>query len=49
VDDEIKPEFNYFPETEELQDFQEMKMSKSVEAKRLLVVHLQKIISMNSK
>jgi hypothetical protein len=26
VDVEIKPEFDYFPETEELQDFQVMKM-----------------------
>jgi hypothetical protein len=36
VDVEIKPEFNCFPETEELQDFQEMKMSESVEAEEIV-------------
>jgi hypothetical protein len=35
VDAEIKPEFDHFPETEELQDFQEMKMSKNVEAEEI--------------
>jgi hypothetical protein len=33
---EIKQEFDYFPETEELQDVQEMKISKSVEAEEIV-------------
>jgi hypothetical protein len=36
VNAEIKQEFDYFPETEELQDFQEMKMSRSVEAEEIV-------------
>jgi hypothetical protein len=33
---EIKQEFDYIPETEELQDVQEMKISKSVEAEEIV-------------
>lgn len=36
VDVEIKQEYDYFPKTEELQDFQEMKMSKSVEVEEIV-------------
>jgi hypothetical protein len=36
VDVENKLEFNYFLETEELQDFTEMKMSKSVEVEEIV-------------
>jgi hypothetical protein len=36
VDVEIKPKFNFFPVTEELQNFQEMKMLESVEAEEII-------------
>ena len=36
VNAEIKQEFDFFPETEELQDFQELEMSKSAEVEEIV-------------